>query len=316
MIALYYILIINTETDSDCLIALKKHIYSLIYMDNGSITANSSDELVKSYDLLNGIFNEFKFDLQQFCTNDDELNSLLPDNDSVSDQSELFGLIWHKKLDTLSTRKKYLNDAADTKRKILKTIAANFDPYNFDGPIINRARIFLHELQLKKDLGWDDKLSAESYREWRNIAKQVNNSGTISIPRFVGKRNESYKLIAFCDSSKLLYGCTIYIQCESTGDVSFLLAKNRMIGRQMESKSIPSLELLSICLGCETLRDIKTELSGDYCFNPIQLSSFELYSDSLVALSWVKSYFINIDKMNKMSRYVCHEQTRGYKIYI
>ncbi|XP_064087699.1 uncharacterized protein LOC135202300 [Macrobrachium nipponense] len=49
---------------------LKKSIYSMIYMDNGAITANTSEELEWSYKQLSNIFNPYKFDVQQVVTND------------------------------------------------------------------------------------------------------------------------------------------------------------------------------------------------------------------------------------------------------
>ena len=54
-----------------------------------------------------------------------------------------------------------------TKEKVLKTIATNFDPYNFNGPILNRARLFMLTLQIDKSLGWNDELLAERLKEWK-----------------------------------------------------------------------------------------------------------------------------------------------------
>ena len=97
--------------------------------------------------------------------------------------------------------------SADTKRKILKTIAAVFDPYNFEGPILNRARVFLHELQSDKNIDWDSKLDREKLRNWNNITKQYNSSDKVNIKRFVGCRSEDYRIIAFADASTVIYGC-------------------------------------------------------------------------------------------------------------
>ena len=58
----------------------------------------------------------------------------------------------------------------------------NFDPHNFNGPVMNRARLFMHRLQIDKSLGWDTELSADQIREGHNIAKQVNLTPEISVP--------------------------------------------------------------------------------------------------------------------------------------
>ena len=89
---------------------------------------------------------------------------------------DLFGLSWTTRVDTLSDKKTYLNEKAISKRQILKCVASCFDPYNFDGPILNRARLFLHKLQVQSGMAWDHALSLELKREWVNISKQYNSS--------------------------------------------------------------------------------------------------------------------------------------------
>ena len=221
---------------------------------------------------------------------------------------DLFGLSWNTSLDTLSVKKKLLEEEASTKRKILKTIATCFDPYNFDGPTINRARLFLYKLQKQSGLGWDQVLPGEIRREWVNICKQYNSSPAQSVPRFVGNRGSSYRLIAFTDSSKLIYGVTVYIQDRTNNHVSFLLSKNRIVNRKLEAKTIPALEFMGIILGAETLLDLKRELSGPYCVSPINITDLTLYTDSLVCLSWLNSY-AKLAKMNKQTVFYS-EQTR------
>ena len=45
-----------------------------------------------------------------------------------------------------------LNPEADTKRTILKSIASQFDIYNYNMPVLNRSRLFMHSLQCDKTL--------------------------------------------------------------------------------------------------------------------------------------------------------------------
>ena len=145
------------------------------------------------------------------------------------DVVKLLGVQWDRNKDTLSTKTIQLEVKAKTKREILATIASQFDLFNINGPILNRSRLFLHDLQCKSHLGWDDILSPELIREWRNIARQANATPEIYIPRFVGERGSSYRLVAFCDSSKLIFGVVVFIQDLVTEEVRFLLAKNRIV---------------------------------------------------------------------------------------
>ncbi|MEL7307448.1 MAG: hypothetical protein AAGK05_05915, partial [Pseudomonadota bacterium] len=193
---------------------------------------------------------------------------------------------------------------ASTKRQILSSIASQFDLFGFNGPILNRSRLFLHDLQCQMNIGWDDHLSKELLQEWQNIVKQANLSPEISVSRFVGKRNGSFKLIAFSDSSKHIFGVVIYILDTETNKVSFVLAKNRIVNKQLQNKSIPSLELNGIELATECLIDLYMELSGPSCLNPINIVGLEIYSDSLVSLSWLNSYTNKLSKMQKRSVFV------------
>ena len=306
LLGLYKLLVLDAKDDPEKLKSLKRQIYSLCYMDNCAVSCNTTADLKWAYSQLKSIFEPYQFSLQQFLTND---HSLQKEIDEISQSStpakaKLLGLQWDKVLDTVSTKKIELDVKATTKREILSTIASHFDLFSFNGPILNRGRIFLHELQCNKNLGWDEKLSDDLLKEWRNIVRQANATPEISIERFVGKRSSSFKLIAFADSSKVMFGIVVYILEVESGRLSFVLAKNRIVNKQLENKSIPSLELNGIDLAAECLIDLYKELSGTLCMNPISIVGLEIYSDSLVALTWINSYTNKLSKMQKRSVFV------------
>ena len=92
-------------------------------------------------------------------------------NQKTPDKVKLLGLTWDRKADTLFTRPINLDATADTKQSILRTVASQFDIYNFNLPILNRSRVFMHNLQCDKSLDWDAKISPDLQREWKNICK-------------------------------------------------------------------------------------------------------------------------------------------------
>jgi len=316
MLALYYILVLNVRDDDDETKNMKSLIYQLSYMDNLAVTASNRDQLTKFYHSLRPIFDEFGFPLQQFVSNCTELQSSIDDEFDVEtkDEVKLLGLNWNRVEDTLSTRKINLDADAKNKRAILSSIAAQFDIYNFNGPLLNRARVFLHELQCNKTIDWDDKLSTEQLREWGNICHQANSSPVIKIDRFVGDRSGRYKLVAFSDSSQTIYGCVIYLLDLDSNKLSFLTAKNRIVNKQMEGKSIPSLEMQGIVLAVECLVDVRNELSGNHCIYPITIESMMVYSDSLVCLSWINAHTSKFDKLQKRTVFVQNRLLRIAKL--
>ncbi|XP_068245414.1 uncharacterized protein [Palaemon carinicauda] len=306
LLGLYKILMIDTDMDSKEIKELKRHIYSLIYMDNGSITSNTAEELQWAFDNLKNIFEPYKFFLQQFVTNDKELQDKIDENESkkTSTEVKLLGMVWNRLDDTLRTRHLQLDIGADNKRKVLKSIAAHYDVFGFTGPILNRARLFLHKLQCDGSFDWDMKLDDSLLREWKNICRQVNASPEIKIQRFMGRRNSQYRLVAFTDSSKDIYGTTVYIQEIDSLEVSFVLAKNRIVNKALSAKGIPSLEFQSIVLGSEVLIDLYKDLVGPACVSPLDIVELKLYSDSLVSLAWINSHVHKLEKQSKKSIFI------------
>ena len=305
MLSLYYMLVL-TEFSDEREQMIARTIYHLSYMDNCAYTSNDDGEMSIAVKFAMEIFNKFKFELQQFESNCRSLKDDLPDGIelSYSEKSKLLGMLWNKSTDELSTPSIRLDETATTKREILSSIAQNYDIFNLCGPLLNRARLFMHGLQNQSDVGWDTKLNSGSLRQWKNICVQANASPEMPIARSVGKRTDKYRLVAFTDSSKVMFGAVIYIYNLESGELSFLLSKNRLVNKQLESKSIPALELQGVCLGVETLIDTYKELSGQSCVQPLSIVELLLFTDSLVCISWLDSYVNKIDKMIDKSIFV------------
>ena len=164
---------------------------------------------------------------------------------------KLLGMQWSTKCDLLGIPSVTLDKTANTKRNFLQSIASNFDLMGLSLPILKRARMFMQKLQCQKDMVWDKELSVEQRRDWVNIANRVNNISDIAVKRFVDNMNDRYKLAAFTDSSQDIYGCAVYLVNYSRNIVSFLFAKNRLVSRNLGTKSIPSLELKAVEQGVQ-----------------------------------------------------------------
>ena len=305
MIALYVILVLANDDENG--MQLRKELYDLTYMDNIAWTTNTEECLQSAYDKFESIFGEFQFKLQQFHTNYGVLQTDIDRDFSTESNNEckLFGMIWIKDKDTLRVRNLKLDGEANTKRLILRTLQSVFDVFGICLPILNRARLFMHRLQVIKDLDWDTHLSRELLREWGNIAKQVNNSPVIEVPRSFGNRKDTYDLLCFTDASKSLYGCVVYLRNVITGEITFLHAKNRVINEQLKEKTMPVLELVAIHFGVESLMDYFKELQN--AFRPIRVNSLKVYTDSTISLSWIVSLVSEQDKMRGRSIFVMNK---------
>jgi len=305
MLSLYYMLVLNVDSLSDRERAVTRTVYHLTYMDNCSYTCNDESDIKFALETVVKVFNSFKFDLQQFEANISETNNLLDDVQlGEAERTKLLGMLWNKSRDTLSTPPMRLREDSSTKREILSSIAQNYDIFNICGPLLNRARIFMHKLQEQPEISWDTRLNSDLLREWKNISSQVNSSPEIEIERCVGKRSDDYKLVVFTDSSKVMFGAVLYILNVRAGKLSFLMSKNRLVNRQLENKSIPALEMQGVSLGVEMLIDTYKELSDTTCVEPLSIVGLLLFTDSLVCINWLHSYVNRIDKMTKISVFV------------
>ena len=291
MICLYKILVIDTDKDSPQLKELKQAIWSNIYMDNGAVVGDTV--FIKyAFANLSSIFHPYQFDVQQIYTNCPEVQKEVDSFSGIKTPNivKLFGMSWDRTSDLISMAKFQLDPKASTKREVLRTIANNFDLFNINGPLLNRARLFMHKLQCDEKLAWDAKLSFNLLKSWQNICKQVNSAPRITLSRYIGDTGDTFSLIAFVDSSSAMIGVTIYVYSATENKTKFLLARNKIISQNLSDKSMPTLELTAINFGVQTLVDVHTELSGEIAVCPINFQNCFLFSDSLVCLNWLNLY--------------------------
>lgn len=306
MLALYRMLLLDIEGDDAETIELKKLIYSHMYMDNGMVSANDSERLKSYYERLPAIFGNYQFQLQQFATNDMKLQADIDvDMEKSADETvKFFGMEWNRKNDTFAPYPIQLDETANSKRKILSSLNSIYDLLNVYGPILNRAKLFFQKLQRLKALDWDTEIDSEAKNEWKKICRQANNTPSMSVPRFIGNRDSSYALVAFSDASISIYGVVVYLVEKITGNVSFILAKNRVINDKLSNKSIPTLECQGVTYAAEVITNTYEDLTSEKNMLPIKIEDLIIYTDSMVTLAWIRAYFITHEKMQKRSVYI------------
>ena len=295
MISLYLILILHAFICSSLEVHIRNMLFCLAYMDNLAFSSNDEAEMIQAYELSNTIFNSFKFKLQKFATN----STVLESHDQAFDSEEnsnLFGVTWCRTYDVLATNKFYLDPNANTRRKVLQALNKNLDILGFMLPILNRAKLFLHSVNMDKRFGWDTILDKSYLKQWKNIANQINNGANISIPRYLGGYNDSYYVLVYTDSSREFYGCVAYLQPVDTNAQNFAFAKNKLISKKNRN-TIPVLELLSIEFGLKSTCEFIAGLREAFC--PIDIRGIKLFSDSTISLNWVKAKMVYFSKIEK-----------------
>ena len=298
---LYYILFVNIDKSDPELCAIAKRFYSLLYMDNISFTSSKIEDITSAYGKSFEIFNPYQFDLQKFLTNVPCIQSLEDEKSGeITDSTvDLFGIMWDRTNDQILCRGLNLNSDANTQRKILQSLNSQYDPIGIYLPLLNRAKFFLHALQIDKSLGWDDHIGPDRCKEWNRICKQVNSHEQFSFNRMIGERSGIFKLVGFSDASEDALGLTFYLWDVETNECSFIMAKGKVLGRELKSKSIPVLELIASAWGAEIAVQLFHSLIT--AVEPINVSNIIMFSDSMISLSWVRSRLHKTGKIERKS---------------
>ena len=265
---------------------LKAIIQNQFYVDNMLVTSNSSSHLLSLYNKLTSTMGDAGFDMQEWITNSIDITK---DTDLTTDPCKVLGYEYYPMEDSLKLKNCSLNVHAKSKRQVLSSVAGFFDPIGIVNPILLPPKLFIRKLHSRK-LGWDEPLDDDLQKEWSFITKNFNSNESFSFPRKAYDDSRPVSLVVFCDSSKLAYGCVIYV---IQNNCSKLFSKLKLA--PCPSKTLPSLELLAVYLGFQSILTITTDVNFT-----VSIDNITFLSDSQVALSWLisgkaqkKNIFVN-----------------------
>lgn len=134
--------------------------------------------------------------------------------------------------------------------------------------------------QLKID--WDESVPQELHQTWLNFCEQLNVLNSMTFQRKVVEGTEDIQLHGFCDASEVGYGACFYVRSKNNSDFKshIVCAKSRVA--PLKTITIPRLELCGALLLSELFLQIKDAID-------IPFTKIRLWSDSSIALSWIKS---------------------------
>ena len=107
---------------------------------------------------------------------------------------------------------------SNTKRKILSTLNANYDPLGIAQPALIDAKILLSKIN---DYSWDEHIDDHLLSEWKSICKKLNGL-EFGINRTMGSLISEYEIIGFSDASKLSSGLLVFIHDLQTNKFNFI----------------------------------------------------------------------------------------------
>ncbi|XP_049885591.1 uncharacterized protein LOC126380309 isoform X1 [Pectinophora gossypiella] len=260
----------------------------------GADTFQEASRLIKE---LIGLLQLGSFDLHKWCSNDINLLSDIPKSKYGFDPRDLnedhltvktLGLSYDAKEDVFKMSGKNVTTSdKPTKRTVLSSISRMFDPLGFTGPIVVCAKLILQQIW-RCNLEWDTPLPADQVEVWQNFYSSLINMPDIIIPRnlYLADSDET-QIIGYCDASSGAYCCCIYIKLRinNTVHVHLLTSKSRLA--PLNSKlTIPKLELNGALMLAKLVTKIGLLFSN--------VTTFNLFCDSQIVLSWLKSNSIKL----------------------
>ena len=177
-----------------------------------------------------------------------------------------------------------LTETVDTKRSLLSQISKIFDPYGITAPLYVTDKILLsgawkeHPPETRPQDHWDLLLSKEAREAWPKLYKNYVGLGTLGFPRYTLSEDKPFDILIFCDASKIAYSFVAYgVQA---GHSCILHAKPK-VAPLRNPKSIPTLELLGVCLAYKALFNT----FRIYC--KYKINNVYINCDAQVVLSWL-----------------------------
>ena len=263
--------------------AVSHDMRSNLYVDNIITGGATKQAVVSYYREARSIMSSANMNLRSWSSNSIELKAIAA-QDNVSDDSQsvnVLGLRWNPTTDELSLAAKptiLTHDHLVTKREVLQDISKIFDPLGLAAPVVIRAKILMQKLWMCK-IGWDEPLSEELHKEWKEIATDLKAATRHSIRRCLFTTPLTHPIVhCFADASQKAYGAVVFLVLQS--QVSFVTAKSRVA--PLKELTLPRLELMAALVATRLTRFVLSTI-------PLHDPPIFIWSDSQIVLHWVKS---------------------------
>ncbi|XP_035907255.1 uncharacterized protein LOC118509982 [Anopheles stephensi] len=250
------------------------------------------------------IFRNGGFELRNWSSNDLMVTKSLGESDggtikclsSTGDDTErVLGMRWNPASDELGFCTRACTavsgvltaERIPTKREVLRCVMSLYDPLGLLAMFVIHGKILIQDLW-RTGTQWDEEISSNQYRDWRRWVDLFQTIADIRIPRCYFteacmKTYENSEWHLFVDASQHAYACVLYLRIvDDTGEAQCTLVGGKAKVAPLKPLTIPKLELQACVLGARFLLYTQEH-------HPIKAKRRVLWSDSTVALSWIRA---------------------------
>lgn len=267
------------------------------YVDDGVTSVETVQGAIKMAKEARELCEKGGLRLHKFVSNNTDVLNSIPSSEHATDtkakdltfnetQTErALGIYWNVEKDCF-TFNITLKDQPPTRRGILSTVAAIYDPLGFIAPYVLKGKGILQEM-CRQGMDWDDPLSEHLMPRWECWKGDLNNLKNMQISRCyvpadfgdVVKREIHH----FSDASNTGYGqCSYFRLINKNKDVhcTFIMGKARVSPTKVTT--IPRLELTAAAVSVAVSNMLKEELLYD------SVEEF-FWTDSKVTLGYINN---------------------------
>ncbi|KXJ77601.1 hypothetical protein RP20_CCG007077 [Aedes albopictus] len=188
--------------------------------------------------------------------------------DKDYEYERVLGIVWEPLYDEFSFAassaaefsRKSIDGEHPTKRMVLSSVMALFDPLGLLSPFTVRGRMLVQDLW-RTSCGWDEEIDDVSFQKWQCWSTLLLEVETFKIPRsYFGESKtdeiEDLQLHVFTDASETAFGIVAYFRAVIRGEVKCALVMSRSKVAPIKQLSIPRLELQGALLGARLARTV------------------------------------------------------------
>ncbi|KRZ65356.1 hypothetical protein T10_2495, partial [Trichinella papuae] len=257
-----------------------------MYVDDILLSCDDESRARKMIVELTNMLKIGSFELSKWASNCISVLPLTSQSGVPPNCSKTLGMNWEHSTDTFHFMAPKESEIAscNTKRSLLSVVFKIFDPLGWLSPFVVRVKILLQRLW-QQGVAWDETLHPPEELLWRNWKAEVMSLSRIQIPRCIvpSKQRIRFELHAFCDASKTAYGGVVYLRTVcSDGEISTKLVMSKSRVAPIKRVTIPRLELIAALVSARLVTYVGKQLS-------LKIDEITCWSDSEVALSWIKS---------------------------
>ena len=234
--------------------------------------------------------------LRKWSSNEPQLVTRLPKDlqeagkaNEINDkthQIKTLGLTWHPLEDhfVYASCSEYVSTI--TKPTLPSDVSKHFDPIGLIASVLVVAKVIIQSCW-KPDLEWNDAVPDDVSRAYTNWKDDRSSLSQLKIPRKVLPTHlyDEASLQVFYDASEKAYGSCVYLVSVKDDIVSSTLVSSNCKVAPIKPSTLPRLELLAFHTGAKLATAVKRALSK----SKHALNISVLYSDSTIALSWIKA---------------------------